>query len=339
MKESKGFLTPMDLMEVLGGITVHGVYKALKTHHIDVISSQTRRKIIPPLSVMKLLKERGFQYPHENISFQIVKGGVGKTSLSYALGLRASHYGAKVLLVDLDQQGNLTRSFKIEARDFPVWLNIFRDNVPIEKTVIKLTETLDLIPSNLNNSRLDLELTQASPNLRDMIRDTLSPIRKNYDLVIFDCPPAINKINLAATCASDTVIIPVNPDPYAMDGLDFTLAELERINQDFKLKVNFKIIWNRYDARERLGAVCMHDLAKDARKIKNVLPVVIRVDASLKNSIFDAVSLFDLPKKSAIREDIDQFAREILGIYNWIDSQKIDSSQSAITALSTETAT
>lgn len=322
MRETNGCLTPIDLMDILGGITVHGVYKALKSHNIDVIETHARRKKITPLGVRQLLNEKGFQYPQENISFQIVKGGVGKTSLSYALGLRASHYGAKVLLVDLDQQGNLTRSFKIEARDFPVWLNIFRDNISAEKAVIKLTETLDLIPSNLNNSRLDLELTQATTNIKDMIRDLLSPIRNNYDLVIFDCPPAINKINLAATCASDTVIIPLNPDPYAMDGLDFTLAEINRIKHDFKLKFNYRIVWNRYDARERLGAVCMHDLAKDEAKIKSVLPVVIRVDASLKNSIFDAVSLFDLPKKSAIREDVDQFTKEILGLNNWIEFQK-----------------
>lgn len=323
MREENGFLTPVELVDILGGITVHGVYKALKAYDIELVTTPSRRKKISPLGARKLLQEKGFRYPRCNISFQIVKGGVGKTSLSYTLGLRASHYGAKVLLIDLDQQANLTRSFKIEARDYPVWLNIFRDNSPIEKSLIKLTETLDLIPSNLNNSRLDLELTQTTPNLKDMIKDKLSPIRNNYDLVIFDCPPAINKINLSATCASDIVIVPVNPDPYAMDGLDFTLSELKRIKENFKLTFDYKIVWNRYDARERLGAICMHDLAKDKDKIDNVLPVVIRVDASLKNSIFDAVSLFDLSKKTGIREDIDQFTKEILGINHWIESQKI----------------
>lgn len=322
MIETSGYLTPMDLMEILGGITIHGVYKSLKANKIDIIETDSRRKKVTPLGVRTLLIEKGFKYPKKNLSFQIVKGGVGKTSLSYALGLRASHYGVKVLLIDLDQQGNLTRSFKVEARDSPVWLNIFRDGISVDKAIIKLSETLDIIPSNLNNSRLDVELTQAATNLKDLIKDTLMPIRDRYDLVIFDCPPAINKINLCATCASDTIIIPVNPDPYAMDGLDFTIAELQRIQHDFKLNFNFKIVWNRYDARERLGAVCMHDLAKDENKINNVLPVVIRVDASLKNSIFDAVSLFDLPKKSAIREDIDQFTKEILGINNWIYERK-----------------
>ena len=321
MQEQSAFLTPIDLTDVLGGISVQSVYNILKALDIDVVVTESKRKKIKALGVRKLLIEKGFEYPKKNISFQIVKGGVGKTSLSYALGLRASHYGAKVLLIDLDQQGNLTRSFKLQARDTPVWLNIFRDNVSVDKAVVKLTETLDIIPSNLNNSRLDLELTQATTNLKDMIRDTLSKIRKNYDLVIFDCPPAINKINLSVTCASDEVIVPINPEPYAMDGLDFTLAELDRIKQDFKLDFNYKIVWNRYDARERLGAVYMHDLAKDEKKIKNILPVVIRVDASLKNSIFDTVSLFEKTRKSNIREDIDQFTKEILGINQWIERQ------------------
>lgn len=317
MKITDGCLTPSELSEILGGITVHGVYKALKTHQIDTTLSDGRRKKIPSLGVRKLLMERGFCYPKVNISFQIVKGGVGKTSLSYALSLRASHYGAKVLVVDLDQQGNLTRSFNIDLREHPVWLNVIRDNVPIDKAIIPLSETLHILPSNLNNSRLDLELTQSALNLKDVIRDKLAPIRDNYDLVIFDCPPAINKINLSATCASDIVVVPLNPEPYAMDGLDFTLSEIKRIQQEFKISIETKIVWNRYDARERLGAIYMHDLAKDENKIKSVLPVVIRVDASLKNSIHETRSVFDFSKRSGIREDFDQFAREMLGLNIW----------------------
>jgi len=98
MNESNSFLTPKELSETLGNITVHGIYKSLKTQKLDIITTQSRRKRIPPLAIRSFLEERGFQYPRKNISFQIVKGGVGKTSLSYALGLRASHYSAKVLL-------------------------------------------------------------------------------------------------------------------------------------------------------------------------------------------------------------------------------------------------
>ncbi|WP_274383123.1 ParA family protein [Piscirickettsia salmonis] len=111
-----------------------------------------------------------------------------------------------------------------------------RDNTSIEDAIVSVNEMIDIIPSNLNNSRLDIELTQSASNLKDMIRDMLKSVRNNYDLVIIDCPPAINKINTAATCGSDTVIVPINPDPYAMDGLEFTLAELKKIRKEFKLK-------------------------------------------------------------------------------------------------------
>ncbi len=317
-----GSLTPKELAESLGKITVQGIYKTLKSKQIDTITAENRRKYVPPLGVRQLLQERGYKYPNQNISFQIVKGGVGKTSLSFSLAVRASHYGARVLCIDFDQQSNLTKSFSVDAREQPVWINIIRDNVKSEKTIIRISDTLDLIPSNLNNSRLDVELTQSASNLRDMIRDQISSIRNNYDLVIMDCPPAINKINTAVTCGSDIILIPINPDPYAMDGLEFSLSELTKIKKDFKLNFDYRIIWNRYDARERLGALYMHQLTKDEKKIDKILPVVIRTDTSLKNAIFESKTIFDSSKKSAIKEDIDQFTREILGINAWGERQQ-----------------
>ena len=322
MEQFKNTITPAELTDCLGDITIHGVYKALKTQNIPVQLTKNHRKIIPSHGIRRLFEERNFQYPKLIISFQIVKGGVGKTSLSFCLAVRASDYGARVLAIDLDQQGNLTRSFNVEARDRPVWLNLFRDKVSVENAIIELSDSLHLIPSNLNNSRLDTELTQSSINLRDLIKDTIEPIRNNYDLIIIDCPPAINKINTAVTCASDMVIIPINPDPYAMDGLDYTIHELNRVKKEFKLNLDYRIIWNKYDSRERLGAVYMHELMKRTELHNKILPVVCRVDASMRNAIFESKSVFDLPKKAPIREDVDQFAKEILGINVWKENKK-----------------
>jgi chromosome partitioning protein len=226
------------------------------------------------------------------------------------------------LAIDLDQQGNLTRSFNIEARDKSVWINLIRDEASVEAALVKITDWLHIIPSNLNNSRLDVELTQSASNLRDMVKDKIEPIRNNYDIVIIDCPPAINKINTAATCASDLVIIPINPDPYAMDGLAFTISELKKIKKDFKLSFDYRIVWNKYDARERLGAIYMHQLTKQEESAEKVLPVVMRTDVSIKNAIFDSKTIFELPKKAAIREDIDQLTKELLGINSWKESIK-----------------
>ena len=319
MEPIKAAITPADLADILGGITVQGVYKVLKVHNIPTETTNTNRKLISPLGVRQVLEERGFKYQEQIVSFQIVKGGVGKTSLSFSLAVRASHYGAKVLAIDLDQQGNLTRSFGVDARDRPVWLNVYRDNIGLTDAIVNVSEGLDLIPSNLNNSRLDVELTQSSANLKDMIRDKIASIRHHYDLIVIDCPPAINKINTAVTCASDTVIIPINPDPYAMDGLDFTISELNRIKKEFKVHFDYKIIWNRFDKRESMGTIYMHELASSKEYMEKLIPVVIRTDASLKNAVFDQKSVFEL--RGSIKEDIDRFTREVLGINAWKDSK------------------
>lgn len=312
-----GFVTPADLSYLLGGISLQAVYKQLRTNGIESHTSANKRRWISPQGVRQLLEQKSFSFPKLNLSFQIVKGGTGKTTLAYALAVRSSHYGARVLAIDFDQQGNLTRSFNVEARDKPVWLNLIRDDVAAEEAIVEVTPNLHLIPSNLNNSRLDVELTGLASNLRDMVTDKLETIRDNYDLVIMDCPPAINKINTAVTCSSDTVIIPVNPDPYAFDGLDFTLSEIARVKTSFKVKTNYQIIWNRYDARERLGVVYMHKVAAMPECAERVLPVVVRTDASVKNAVFAAKSVYEMPKKSVIQEDIDQFTREILGVNSW----------------------
>jgi len=281
------------------------------------VSEPNKRRGATSAEIRRLFEERGFVYPRQNLSFQIVKGGTGKTSLSYSLAVRAYQYGARVLCIDFDQQGNLSRSFNIQAKDKYVWLNLFRDRIDAEQAVIELADTLHLIPSNLNNSRLDVELSGSASNLRDMIGDKLAPIRDRYDLVIMDCPPAINKINTAIACVSDMVLIPVNPDPYALDGLEFTVSELERVKSDFKLDFDYRVIWNRFDARERLGAFYIHELSQNKRFAEKVMPIVIRTDASVKNAVFDSRSVFDLPKRSVFREDVDQFAQEIIGITKW----------------------
>ncbi|RZL29097.1 MAG: ParA family protein [Sphingomonas sp.] len=315
-------VTPSDLTSLLGGITLQGVYKQLRQHEAAPRSLSNRRRWVEPADVRRLLEGRDFTYPHLNIAFQIVKGGTGKTSLAYALATRASHYGVRVLAIDFDQQGNLTRSFNVDARERPVWLHVVRDRLDPRECIIEVSETLHLLPSNLNNSRLDIEVTSRASNLRDMLRDKLETIRSSYDLVVMDCPPAINKMNTAVTCGADLIIIPVNPDPYAIDGLDFTLAELDRIKVEFKVRFDHQVVWNRYDARERLGMVYMHELAKSPTRAAHLLPVVIRTDTSVKNAIFQAKSVFDLPKRSAIQDDIDQFTREILGLNQWKEDKQ-----------------
>ena len=239
--------------------------------------------------------------------------------MSSNFAFRASQYGAKVLAIDLDQQGNLTSTLNVDNSSCPVFINLFRNEVSIEESLIEVNDHLHVIPSSLDNSRLDMELAQAtSLNIKDLIHDLIEPVRKNYDIIVMDCPPAINRINTAVTCASDLVVIPVNPDQYSMDGMEFTIAEIKLIRKDFKLKnLDYKIIWNKYDAREKLGAVYMHHLIKDPDNFDKILPFVIRTDASIKSAVYESKTVFETNQKRNIKEDLDQLTRELIGLNDW----------------------
>ncbi len=320
MQKPNCYLTTNEVTELLGNVTPQYIYKLLKSLNVESFLTSNKRRLIPSTGVRKILESKNFSFPKFNISFQIVKGGVGKTSLSFSFALRASHFGAKVLVIDMDQQANLTRSFNYPSRNRPVWIDILRKDYSVEDAIININDNLDLIPSNLNNSRLDTELTQMSINLKDMLNDSISSIRDNYDIVIFDCPPAINKINTAVTCASDMILIPINPDPYAMDGLSFTISELKKLRKEFKLDNEYRLLWNRYDAREKLGTIYLHEIAKDTELLEKLLPIVIGADSSLKNSIFNEKSVFDLPRNTSIKADITSLTMELLGISKWKNS-------------------
>ena len=299
----KSYLQVPELSSLLGGITPHAVYKILKSKNLSSTMINPRKKVIPPASVRRILEDRGFKYQKQILTFDMIKGGVGKTTLSSTVAARASHYGCRTLMIDFDLQGNLTRSFDIGLKNPPVWINIIKDNVPITDAIVKIDDFLHIIPSNLSNSRLEIEMQQASINIKDHVADIIEPIIDDYDLIVIDCPPAINKVSAAAICVADLVVIPLNPDPYAMDGLEMTLSEITRIKKSFKItKPDYCIVWNKYDARRRLATTYMHDLAQNI-SVDHILPVVIRVDSSYENAIASALSIFSSPRTSNAKED------------------------------------
>ena len=129
MENSMLGLTPNELADALG-MTVQGVYRILSARDIKS-TLPGKRKLIQADDIRNILTERGFKYPKMNISCQVVKGGAGKTTIAFNFASRATYYGVRVLAIDFDQQGNLTRSFDIDSQNRPVWINIFRN----EKTI------------------------------------------------------------------------------------------------------------------------------------------------------------------------------------------------------------
>lgn len=310
----KGYLTPQELAGLLEKSN-QAIYAFLKNKNIPSIEVSKRKRIIPPSSIKSVMEMRNFKYSKKIFSIHDLKGGVGKTTIALSFSARASHYGFKILMIDMDLQSNLTRYCDIDSTNLPVWINILRKEACIEKSTINIDEYLDLIPSNLNNSRLEIELaSNSSINIKDCIRDTLEPITHKYDIVVIDCPPSLCKTTTMATCASDLTIIPINPDQFAIDGMHMTIDEINRIKNAYKLPLKYKILWNKYDGRKKLAPFFIQQLAKDEEKFSNALPVVIRIDSAFEASQSMRKNIFEIPRRSNAQEDIDALVKELLNI-------------------------
>lgn len=276
--------------------------------------------------VRRVLEARGFEYPSpaQTMSFMMCKGGVGKTTSSFFLAQRLTSYGAKVLLIDGDSQGNLTAAFNwadygIEIdEETPILVDVITGDAILDEAIIALTPDLHLIPSTPMNATLEGKIRDKVKNPAMPIRRAIEPFGNRYDYIIFDCAPALNLTNTAIMASCDEVILPVAPDKFSQLGLKQTLEELETINRDFGLNIGSRIVFTRFDAREYTSLKFLSEIVES--NTNRMFQTTIRTAADLKNAIAKRENLFDY-RKSNGKEDYDAFAKEVLGIDKFIEKK------------------
>ena len=298
-------LSTSDLAQLVGK-TPEKVLKSIET----LTGPLKHKSVLDPKVVRRYLSSLGYQYPQQTVSFQMLKGGVAKTTSALNFGLRAAMYGARVLFVDLDQQANLTFALGVDAEDKPVWVDIVEKKATAEGATVKVDEGIDLIPSSLNNSVLDRVLLNSNRNWAQAVRGPLKEIKAFYDLVIIDTAPNLSAINTAVTCASDLVVLPINPDKFALSGLQKHLDDLKDLESEFDLKFERKILFTRFDGRESAS----HEILKTCtEKFEDLLlKSYIRTSSEIKNTIRSSRTIFS--NKSNAKADYDQVTREILNL-------------------------
>lgn len=280
----------------------------LKNELMTFFSLNSLPSYLPPELVREYLENQGFTYPQKIVSVQMLKGGVAKTTTVLNLGIRAAMYGAKVLFVDLDQQANLSFSLGIEDENLPVWLDIYEKKKTVNEVIIKINDHIDLIPSSLNNSVLERVMINSNRNWSSSIKTAIEQIKLNYDLIIIDTAPALSATNTAITVASDEVIMPINPDKFAILGFEKNRLEFEDIKKDFQLSVDFKVLFTKFDGRERMSAEYLNQFIE--KYPKNLMKNYIRVSSEAKNTLGTTKSIFST--KSTVKEDYDLCALELL---------------------------
>ena len=198
------------------------------------------------------------------ISFCNQKGGVGKTTSAVNVAASLGILGYKVLLIDLDPQGNATSGVGISKKTLKASINdvILGDVTAAEAIRTTDFENLDIIPANIALAGAEYNLYEDGGNER-IIKEALEPIKDNYDYIIVDCPPSLSMLTVNSMVASDGIVIPMQCEFYALEGLSQLTVTVNKIKQNFNPKLNITgLLITMYNGRLLLSMQVINELKK-----------------------------------------------------------------------------
>jgi chromosome partitioning protein len=239
------------------------------------------------------------------------KGGVGKTSIAVNLSASLAHYGRRVLLIDLDPQGNATTGSGVDkgACERTVY-GVLLGEHPMADAIIACDGNYDIVPSNRDLAGAEVELI-AIERREYRLRDALVDAAKAYDFVVIDCPPALNMLTVNGFTAADAVIIPMQCEYYALEGLSDLVGTLRKVKQNLNPRIEIEaLVRTMYDPRSTLTVQVSDELKRHygEKVFDTVIPRNIRIAEA--PSFGKPVLLHDPASKGALAHL--QFARELL---------------------------
>lgn len=184
------------------------------------------------------------------------KGGVGKTTTAINLSAALAHFNRHVLIIDMDPQGNASRGLGVDISlinkcVFDVLLGDSNINRIIRKTK---QNNLDLLPSKLSLSSIELGQQDLGEEPYSMLKRALENIKKDYDYIIIDCPPSLGILTMNALTASNTILIPVQCEYFAMEAVTRMLASITQVQSTYNPDLGIEgFLLTMYDAKTRLG--------------------------------------------------------------------------------------
>lgn len=293
------------------GCSVQAIYKQLKKKNITLKMQNAKTGFIDYGVARQLFN---FDFKLKKFAGQIVKGGTGKTTSIENIASCANTYGARVLKIDTDPQGNLTDCNSVNGDEYPVLIDVVKGDARIEDCIVPLCEGMDLIPSRIENVVLDNELVNKRLPLDKLYAKLLQPIEHNYDFIFIDCPPTMGQAVTAASLYADTVIAPLNPDAFSAKGLKILKQEIETLNKFHGKEIDYRIYLNKFSGKTILSDKALFSLISDPDLEGKMLTTTVQFTQEIPNITDENKNIFSILKKSSVRMDFDNLTRELLGI-------------------------
>jgi len=246
------------------------------------------------------------------ISIANQKGGVGKTTTAVNLGAALAEQDNQILLIDIDAQGNATSGLGINKAEVEKSIyEVLIDDVDIEDTILESSrENLWVVPASIQLAGAEVELTNLEAR-EARLKYAIADIKDNYDFILIDCPPSLGHLTINAFTASDSVLITVQAEYYALEGLSQLLNTIRLVQKHFNSELRIEgVLMTMYDVRTNLGSEVIDEVRKYFHE--KVYDTIIPRNVRLSEAPSYGMSIIDYDSRSRGAEEYRNLAKEVI---------------------------